>query len=236
MISRILLLLLCSAVQLVAQPDFTGFVNPFVGTGGHGHTFPGATVPFGMVQLSPDTRVDGSWDGCGGYHHSDSTIYGFSHTHLSGTGVSDYGDVLMMPTGGPSSRLPSFNPYAYRSRYSHSTEVAEAGYYSVYLPVYEVKVELTATERMGVPMFSRRWQVTKIKDRASFGTLPGSVEALECWIIHCRASTTVFPETKIESSGMFSARKSEAEKSVGAKCQFAKRLSMVRLSSSGKGE
>ena len=80
-------------------------VNPFIGTGGAGHTFPGAVLPFGMVQLSPDTRIDGSWEGCGGYHYSDSIIYGFSHTHLSGTGVSDYGDILIMPTTGvPSSK------------------------------------------------------------------------------------------------------------------------------------
>ena len=142
--------------NLYAQTEATpaDYVNPMVGTGGHGHTFPGAVWPFGMVQLSPDTRIDDSWDGCGGYYYEDSFIYGFSHTHLSGTGVSDYGDVLMMPTGGPSSRLPSFNPYAYRSRYSHSSEVAEAGYYSVYLPVYEIKVELTATERMGVHRYT----------------------------------------------------------------------------------
>ena len=142
--------------NLYAQTEATpaDYVNPMVGTGGHGHTFPGAVWPFGMVQLSPDTRIDDSWDGCGGYYYEDSFIYGFSHTHLSGTGVSDYGDVLMMPTGGPTSRLPSFNPYAYRSRYSHSTEVAEAGYYSVYLPVYEIKVELTATERMGVHRYT----------------------------------------------------------------------------------
>ena len=141
-------------VQPKSEAPYSDYVNPMVGTGGHGHTFPGAVWPFGMVQLSPDTRIDDSWDGCGGYYYEDSFIYGFSHTHLSGTGVSDYGDVLMMPTGGPSSRLPSFNPYAYRSRYSHSTEVAEAGYYSVYLPVYEVKVELTATERMGVHRYT----------------------------------------------------------------------------------
>ncbi|MBL7887989.1 MAG: alpha-mannosidase, partial [Bacteroidia bacterium] len=77
--------------------NYSTYVNPFIGTGGHGHTFPGATVPFGMVQLSPDTRIDGSWDGCSGYHHSDSIIYGFSHTHLSGTGCSDYGDIALMP-------------------------------------------------------------------------------------------------------------------------------------------
>jgi predicted alpha-1,2-mannosidase len=141
-------------VQVKSEAPYSDYVNPMVGTGGHGHTFPGAVWPFGMVQLSPDTRIDDSWDGCGGYYYEDSFIYGFSHTHLSGTGVSDYGDVLMMPTGGPSSRLPSFNPYAYRSRYSHSTEVAEAGYYSVYLPVYEIKVELTATERMGVHRYT----------------------------------------------------------------------------------
>src|SRR5690349_16355248 len=80
-----------------AQTDFTQFVNPFIGTGGHGHTYAGATYPFGMVQLSPDTRKDNSWDGCSGYHYSDSVIYGFSHTHLSGTGVGDYCDILVMP-------------------------------------------------------------------------------------------------------------------------------------------
>src|ERR1051325_1558959 len=81
-----------------SQTNFAQYVNPFIGTGGHGHTFPGAVMPFGMVQLSPDTRVDGSWDGCSGYHYSDSIIYGFTHTHLSGTGCSDYGDILLMPT------------------------------------------------------------------------------------------------------------------------------------------
>src|SRR5438046_10705732 len=82
-----------------AQKDHASLVNTFIGTGGHGHTFPGATMPFGMMQLSPDTRLTG-WDGCSGYHYSDATIYGFSHTHLSGTGISDYGDVLLMPTIG----------------------------------------------------------------------------------------------------------------------------------------
>ena len=71
------------------------YVNPFIGTGGHGHTYPGATMPFGMMQISPDTRSEG-WDGCSGYHYTDEFIYGFSHTHLSGTGVSDYSDVLLM--------------------------------------------------------------------------------------------------------------------------------------------
>ena len=81
-------LLLLFSFQVSAQRDLTRYVNPFIGTAGHGHTFPGAIVPFGMVQLSPDTRLTG-WDGCSGYHYSDSIIYGFSHTHLSGTGISD---------------------------------------------------------------------------------------------------------------------------------------------------
>ena len=71
-------------------------VDPFIGTGAHGHTYPGATMPFGMVQLSPDTRLEG-WDGCSGYHYTDDVVYGFSHTHLSGTGIGDYGDILFMP-------------------------------------------------------------------------------------------------------------------------------------------
>ena len=79
------------------DPDYTRWVNPFIGTGGHGHTFPGATMPFGMVQLSPDTRAD-NWDGSSGYHYSDDIIYGFSHTHLSGTGIPDGCDILFMPT------------------------------------------------------------------------------------------------------------------------------------------
>ena len=127
----------------------TAYVNPFIGTGGHGHTYPGASAPFGMVQLSPDSRLEG-WDGCGGYHYSDSIIYGFSHTHLSGTGVSDYGDVLLMPTTG---KL-LFNNGAegkegYHSKFSHENEQASAGFYQVFLEDYKVNVELTVTERVG---------------------------------------------------------------------------------------
>ncbi len=143
-----------SAQTNSSSNNLSEYVNPFVGTGGHGHTFPGAASPFGMVQLSPDTRIDDSWDGCGGYHYDDSFIYGFSHTHLSGTGVSDFGDVLMMPIGGPRAIMPSFNPYNYRSNFSHSTEVAEAGYYSVYLPTHEVKAELTVTPHVGIHRYS----------------------------------------------------------------------------------
>ncbi|WP_419870162.1 GH92 family glycosyl hydrolase [Chryseobacterium sp. CT-SW4] len=125
--------------------NYTQYVNPFIGTGGHGHTFPGATVPFGMVQLSPDTRIDGSWDGCSGYHYSDSVIYGFSHTHLNGTGVSDYGDIMLMPTMG----TPSLQTKEYSSKFSHKNEKATAGFYSVKLDKNNINVRLTTTERVG---------------------------------------------------------------------------------------
>jgi len=120
------------------------YVNPFIGTGGHGHTYPGVSLPFGMVQLSPDTRLEG-WDGCSGYHHSDSIIYGFSHTHLSGTGCSDYGDILIMPTNGDL----NWNNSDYASEFSHKNEVAKVGYYSVLLDKYNIKAELAATLRVG---------------------------------------------------------------------------------------
>ena len=125
--------------------NFHQYVNPMIGTGGHGHTYPGATVPFGMVQLSPDTRIDGSWDGCSGYHYSDNVIYGFSHTHLNGTGVSDYGDILLMPTMGE----PSFDSKVYSSTFSHSNEKASAGFYSVKLNKNNIDVRLTSSTRVG---------------------------------------------------------------------------------------
>ncbi len=127
-------------------------VDPFIGTGGHGHTFPGPTLPFGMVQLSPDTRLTG-WDGCSGYHYSDHVLYGFSHTHLSGTGVSDYGDILLMPvTGEPHlvNGYPDNVDQGYGSRFSKATERARAGWYAVHLDDYDIDVELTATLRTGL--------------------------------------------------------------------------------------
>lgn len=132
--------------------DYTQYVDPFIGTGAHGHTYPGASLPFGMVQLSPDTRNDDSWDGCGGYHYSDSSIIGFSHTHLSGVGVTDYGDVLFLPFTGdiPLKSGTSKNPESgYRSRFSHNSEKAFPGYYTVMLDDYNVKAELTSTNRVG---------------------------------------------------------------------------------------
>lgn len=132
--------------------DYTRYVDPFIGTGSHGHTFPGASLPFGMVQLSPDTRNDGSWDSCAGYHLSDTNILGFSHTHLSGVGVPDYGDILVMPITGEV-RLNPGDPAkprsGYRSAFRHETEKAEPGYYSVFLDDYQVKAELTTGPRVG---------------------------------------------------------------------------------------
>jgi predicted alpha-1,2-mannosidase len=132
-----------------AKFDFAKYVDPMIGTGGHGHTFPGACAPFGMVQLSPDTRVDGSWDGCSGYHYDDSIIYGFSHTHLSGTGCSDYGDILFMPG------VKNYDDTnQFRSKFSHANEKSEAGYYSVVLDNSLTKVELTASPRVGVHRYT----------------------------------------------------------------------------------
>ncbi|MEZ7837986.1 MAG: GH92 family glycosyl hydrolase [Flavobacteriales bacterium] len=130
------------------------YVNPFVGTGGHGHTFPGATMPFGMVQLSPDSRLEG-WDGCGGYHYSDSIIYGFSHTHLSGTGVSDYGDILLAPTtGAVHYNNGADGELGYSSKFSHENESAHAGFYQVFLEDYAVDVALTASKRVGFHQYT----------------------------------------------------------------------------------
>ncbi|WP_417356545.1 GH92 family glycosyl hydrolase [Flavobacterium sp.] len=148
--SLLLFLLLFTTAVFSQSSNYSQYVNPFIGTGGHGHTFPGATVPFGMVQLSPDTRIDGSWDGCGGYHYSDSVIYGFSHTHLNGTGVSDFGDIMLMPTMGE----PKLDAKEYSSSFSHDNETASAGYYSVILDDDGIKAELTTTTRVGLHQYT----------------------------------------------------------------------------------
>lgn len=145
-----ILAILCCAFQLKSQsPSYHQYVNPLVGTDGHGHTFPGATLPFGMVQLSPDTRIDGSWDGCGGYHYSDTMIYGFTHTHLSGTGVSDYGDILLMPILSDT----AFDNKVYAATFSHQNETATAGYYAVKFK-NGIQAELTATTRVGFHQYT----------------------------------------------------------------------------------
>src|SRR5215217_825678 len=113
----------------VANPAaLTRYVDPFIGTGGHGHTYPGATVPFGMVQLSPDNGTEG-WDWCSGYHYSSDSIAGFSHTHLSGTGIGDWCDISVLPNTG----LISDTIAKYKTGFSHRAEKASPGYYEVTL-------------------------------------------------------------------------------------------------------
>lgn len=139
-----------------AEQDYASYVNPFIGTGGHGHTYPGAVVPNGMIQPSPDTRIY-EWDACSGYYYEDTTINGFSHTHVSGTGCADYGDVLLMPTVGKQEYHPmgaKSQQMAYCSAFSHDNEVAQPGYYSVLLERYNVKAELTATKRAAIHRYT----------------------------------------------------------------------------------
>ena len=135
-------------------------VNPFIGTAFHGHTFPGATLPFGMVQLSPDNGTSG-WDWCSGYNYSDSVIIGFSHTHLSGTGIGDLCDILFMPAVlSINSDADSTKLINLHSSFSHKNETAIPGYYSVLLDTYNIKVELTTTKRAGF----QRYTFPKTKD------------------------------------------------------------------------
>ena len=150
------LLSLNSCTDSLKMKEYADYVNPFIGTGGHGHTFPGAVVPHGMIQPSPDTRIDG-WDACSGYYYADTTINGFSHTHLSGTGCADFGDVLLMPTVGEQKYQPlgsKSQKMAYASTFSHENETAEPGYYSVFLDTYGIKAELTATKRAALHRYT----------------------------------------------------------------------------------
>ena len=152
-VSVALILFSCCKEQ---TKDYTQYVDPFIGTGGHGHTFPGAIVPNGMIQPSPDTRIN-EWDACSGYYYADTTINGFSHTHLSGTGCCDYGDVLLMPIVGDVNtnfQGKDSQQTNYASVFSHENEKAEAGYYSVFLDTYGVQAELSATKRGAIHRYT----------------------------------------------------------------------------------
>ena len=170
-ITAIWILLFSYPLHIIGQKsakDFTKYVNPFVGTSKMGHVFPGATVPFGMVQLSPQTnfevmhKEDGSYNKktyeyCAGYQYRDTTIIGFSHTNFSGTGHSDLGDLLVMPTIGPLILEPiksSSTKKGYYSTFSHDEEKASPGYYQVDLSSYGIKAELTASERVGYHQYT----------------------------------------------------------------------------------
>ena len=166
--NKLCMLLLATGIGLLScaekelPKEYTDSVNVFIGTGGHGHTFPGATLPHGMVQLSPDTRLFG-WDACSGYYYDDTSIMGFSHTHLSGTGIGDYGDILFMPVVGEKPLIAGTaeNPdEGYRSRFSHEQESARPGYYQVLLQDDSINVELTATLRAGL----HRYTYPKVSD------------------------------------------------------------------------
>ncbi|GGF16324.1 GH92 family glycosyl hydrolase [Echinicola rosea] len=138
------------------EANLVQYVNPYIGSGGHGHVFVGANVPFGGVQLGPVNLTEG-WDWCSGYHYSDSTIIGFAHTHLSGTGIGDLGDVLVMPLVGEvnvAKGKPEKPDTGYFSYFDHENEVVEAGYYAVQLDRYDVYAELTATERAGFHQYT----------------------------------------------------------------------------------
>lgn len=165
---RLLSILLSSAlVTGMSAGEFTEYVNPFIGTGAiegglSGNNYPGATVPFGMIQLSPDTHEAPDWFNASGYDHNDSRIYGFSHTRLSGTGASDLIDVLVMPTTSDL-RVSSF---------SHDEETAKLGYYSVRLADEDLLAELSATTHAGL----HRYTYPSVKNE-NFGWI---------WIIRLR--------------------------------------------------
>lgn len=140
-----------TAVRTAPDTDYTQFVNPFIGTDFTGNTYPGAQVPFGMVQLSPDNGLPG-WDRISGYFYPDSTIAGFSHTHLSGTGAGDLYDISFLPVTLPYKEAEA--PLGIHSKFSHADENASAGYYQVRLSDYNINVELTATERCGIQRYT----------------------------------------------------------------------------------
>ncbi len=157
-IVRRLLLILLPAIglspALARAESSVDDVKPIIGTAEHGHVFPGATVPFGMIQLSPDTR-EGTWDGSSGYHYSDKTILGFTHNHLSGTGIPDLGNILLMPTIGSLKMSVGKSPDdGFQARFSHSDETARPGYYAVRFPDSQIQVELTATARTGLHRYT----------------------------------------------------------------------------------
>ena len=149
-----ILLLLNSCSKQIKEPlKLTAFVNPFIGTDGPGNTYPGATIPFGMVQLSPDIGIPG-WDRIAGYYYQDSIISGFSHTHLTGTGAGDFYDILVMPTNSRFTKRIEDNNFKPFSRFSHDMEAAAPGYYTVDLLDYGIKAALTTTARTGIHKYT----------------------------------------------------------------------------------
>jgi predicted alpha-1,2-mannosidase len=197
--------LMAVTTALAQAPDPIKFVDPMIGTGAEGHTFPGATTPFGMVQLSPDTQIrpfKQSYKWAAGYRYEDTTILGFSHTHFSGAGHSDLGDILLMPISGDHVPLEPGDAEktqpGYRSHFSHTREAAEPGYYNVFLNDSAVFAELTASERVGVHRYTfspgaRRNVLLDL--RSSIYNYPGKV----LWsriTIHTDGTVTGMRETR----------------------------------------
>src|SRR6478736_5246284 len=176
--------LIATTMAFAQASDPLKLVDPLIGTGPEGHTFPGVTVPFGMVQLSPDTQIrpfKQSYKWAAGYRYEDTTILGFSHTHFSGAGHSDLGDVLLMPVGGDARLEPgeADKPGSgYRSRFTHDGEVAQPGYYAVTLTDSQMRAELTAGLRTGMHRYTyakgARAQVL-LDLRTSIYNYPGKV-------------------------------------------------------------
>src|SRR5664279_33373 len=179
------IVLIATSIAFAQAPDPLKLVDPLIGTGPEGHTFPGATAPFGMVQLSPDTQIrpfKQSYKWAAGYRYEDTTILGFSHTHFSGAGHSDLGDVLVMPISGESVPLEPGDEEktrpGYRSRFSHTSEHAEPGYYSVFLQDSAVQAELTASERVGEHRYTFAKEAKRhllLDLRSSIYNYPGKV-------------------------------------------------------------
>ncbi|MDP2337632.1 MAG: GH92 family glycosyl hydrolase [Bacteroidota bacterium] len=188
----LLLLIIFSACTQTSPERLTGFVNPLIGTDEDGHTFPGALVPFGMVQLSPDNG-DHGYNWCSGYHYSSSHIVGFSHTHYSGTGAEDLCDISVFPLVDTEA-----TPKSIRSGFSHEDEVAIPGYYSVLLKTFDIKAELTATVHCGMHRYTfPESKNPAIKLDLGFGNgLEARVghngdEPLECYFKKINDSTVV---------------------------------------------
>ena len=150
-VTYLLVLVACTSEKQLDTIDYSRYVNPFIGTDFTGNTYPGAQVPFGMVQLSPDNGLPG-WNRISGYFYPDTTIAGFSHTHLSGTGAGDLYDISFMPVIRPYKEAPA--PLGIYSTFSHAEEFASAGYYRVFLKDYKIQVELTTTERCGIQRYT----------------------------------------------------------------------------------
>ncbi|NME72163.1 GH92 family glycosyl hydrolase [Flammeovirga aprica] len=201
------------------------YVDPFIGTGGIVHTFPGATTPFSMIQLSPDTDTKG-WNHCAGYHYDDDNIKGFSHTHLSGTGWSDLGDILLMPTVG-ALKLESGsieNPdEGWRSRFSHEKEKAEPGYYQVYLEDYGIDVQLTAGKRVGFHKYT-----FPETDQANIIFDPTSI------IFGQVLNTEIHSESNDEVSGVCLSNGWGGKRNVYFVAEFSKSYETFKVAKSGK--